>query len=375
MDDLDLLKELPGRVDPPDEEAKRRMRALMRARMGTGSARRSRPVVKVGLLGIAAVLTAASLAAAIAIHPWTDDQPVTIGVGIYPAGSGSEGGTKVEISDPNGLLTTPADLTAAVAEFAPAIRLPEGGTFDMWTQHVNTGETMTGHAAMGFETPIGTDRTSVVVGMVEVSQCQWAEQWLNASAQGDQAGAQQAVQILGGVGEWMQVAVSEDPAYLVDLLDQMKNGEKTGIQRFENGCAYMGSWGNTPAEQDAKATGDLTSAAQTAQDYLLSGGDAGAFDPSTAGLLAQNVEWTDSTMQPVPALPGAIFIARSGGAGVTLVSVSEAGTQFCAVITDTEVVHGTTTHDLNVVPNLLPDGSTGAKAADPSPVDCTPGGW
>ncbi len=370
MDDLDLLKELPGRVDPPDEETKQRIRALMRARMETGSARRSRRVVKVGLLGIAAVLTAASLAAAIAIHPWTDDQPVTIGVGVYPAGSGSEGSIKVEISDPNGMLTTPADLTAAVAEFAPAIRLPDGGTFDMWTQHVNTGETMTGHAAMGFEVQIGTDRASVVEGMVGVSQCQWAEQWLNASAQGDPAGAQQAVRILGSVDAWMQAAANGGAPSMVDFLDQMKSGNRAAVQRFENGCAYMGSWGNTPAEQDAKATGDLTSAVGTARDYLLSGGDAGAFDPSTALRLAQNVEWTDSTVQPVPALPGGIFIARSAGAGVTLVSVSEAGTQFCAVVTDTAVVHGTTTHDLNVVP----DGS-GAKAADPSPVDCTPGGW
>ncbi len=375
MDDLDLLKELPGRVDPPDEETKYRMRAQMETRITSAPVRSSRRVVNIGLLGIAAALTAASLAAAIAIHPWTDDQPVTIGVGTYPAGSGSEGSTKVEISDPSGLLTTPADLTAAVAEFAPAIRLPEGGTFDMWTQHINAGETMTGHTAMGFPVQIRISRNSVVVDMVGIAECQWAQQWLNASAQEDQAGAQQAVQILGGVGEWMQVAVSEDPAYLADLLDQMKNGEKTGIQRFENGCAYMGSWGNTPAEQDAKATGDLTSAVGTAQDYLVSGGDPGAFDYSKAGRLAPNFEWTDSTMQPVPAIPGAIFIARSARAGVTLVSVSEAGTQFCAVVTDSQVVHGTTTHDLNVVPDELPDGSTGAKAADPSPVDCTTGGW
>ena len=370
MDDLDLLKELPGRIDPPDAETKGRMQTCVETRIASAPARRSRRVVKVGLLGIAAVLTAASLAAAIAIHPWTDDQPVTIGVGVYPAGSGSEGSTKVEISDPNGLLTTPADLTAAVAEFAPAIRLPEGGTFDMWTQHINTGETMTGHAAMGFEVPIGTDRAWVVQEMVGVSQCQWAEQWLNASAQGDQAGAQRAIQTLGGVDAWMQAAGNRGDPSMVEFLDQMRNGDRAAVQRFENGCAYMGSWGNTPAEQDAKATGDLTSAAQTAQDYLQSAGDAGAFDPSTAGRLAPNTEWTDSTVQPVPALPGGIFIARSAGAGVTLVSVSEAGTQFCAVVTDTTVVHGTTTHDLNVVPD-----GTGAKAADPSPVDCTPGGW
>ena len=87
-------------------------------------------------------------------------------------------------------------------------------------------------------------------------------------------------------------------------------------------------------------------------------------------MLDANVVWTWGHMQPVPAEPGAIFIAPSDGSGVTLVSVSESGTQFCAVVTPGEVTRGTTSADLSVVP----DGD-GAAPATPGQIDCTPGGW
>ncbi len=359
MNDLDLLKELPGPVDPPDEVTKDRMRTLMEARMAPGHVRRPRPVMKASMLGIAAALAAASLAAAIAIHPWTTDRPVAIGIG-SPVDNGFGG----QISDPDGPITTAADLEAAVAEFAPAIRLPEGGSFAQWTQHFEADFPPGGLRAY-------LDRASVVSDMVFVSQCQWGQRWLDASAQGDRAAAEQATVVLSDLSEWMRAAVLHDDTYMAALLAQMRNGQMSGVQMFEDaGCAYTGSRGTTPSQQDAKATGTLMPGIRIAQNYLRDGGDPGTFDRSKAGNLAPNVTWTSSDMQPVPASPGAVFIAQSADAGVTLVSVSESGTQFCAVVTDTAVEHGTTTHDLSVVP----DGD-GAKAAVPGPVICTPGGW
>jgi hypothetical protein len=206
---------------------------------------------------------------------------------------------------------------------------------------------------------------------VFVSECQWGQRWLDASAQGNQAAAGQATMILGGLSEWMRTAVLQDDGYMVNLLAQMRNGQTSGVQMMEDtGCAYTGSWGTSPAKQDARATGTLAPGIRTAQEYLRNGGDPGAFDRSNADVLAPNVFWTSADVQPEPASPGAVFIAPSAGVGVTLVSVSESGTQFCAVVTDTTVVRGTTTHDLSVVP----DGD-GVRAAFPGPVMCSPGGW
>lgn len=359
MNDLDLLKELPGLVDPPDEATRDRMRTLMEARIASGQVRRSRRAARASMFGIAAVLAAGSLAAAIAIHPWTADRPVGIGID-----APEDGGFAGQISDPHGPITTPADLEAAVAEFAPAIRLPVGGSFAEWTQHWEADAPAGG--LRGY-----TDRGAVVADMAYVSQCQWAQRWLDASATGDDAAAAEATTVLGGVIEWMGSAVLHDDGYMDGLLADMRNGRRSDVQTFEGSwCAYTGSWGTTPSEQDAKATGTLTPGTRIAQDYLRNGGDPGAFDRRTADRLAPSVFWTSAEMQPVPASPGAVFIAPSAGAGVTLVSVSESGTQFCAVVTDTAVERGTTTHDLSVVP----DGD-GAKAAVPGPVLCTPGGW
>jgi hypothetical protein len=57
---------------------------------------------------------------------------------------------------------------------------------------------------------------------------------------------------------------------------------------------------------------------------------------------------------------------------VTLVSVSEAGTQFCVEVTDTGVLHGVTTEDLSTIENAE---GTAVNARYPGPVTCTPGGW
>jgi hypothetical protein len=349
MDDLDLLKELPGRVDPPDEASRARLRELMQGRIAPTAVRRPRRTVKVGLLGIAAVLSAVSLAAGIAVHPWTSDDPVAL-----------QG-----IPDPNGQISSPADLESVVAEFAPAIRLPDGGSFDVWIRRQESlpnAESMFGS---------GLDRVIVVREMVRVAQCQWGQRWLEASSGGDRAGAAQAVRVVGGIDTWFRSDAPLDDFGTTDLLDPMKRDDRVGVQSAENTCGYTGSWGSTSADQDLTAKERLTPAVEAVQRYLENGGDPAAFGPAAAGNLAPDITWTTSHEQPAPASPGYVFIGPSAAAGVTLVSVSESGTQFCAVVTDTEVQHGTTSDDLATLENA--DGTV--RSHDPGPVICIPGGW
>lgn len=348
MDDLELLSALPRRIDPPDAETKERMRMVVQAQIVSRSARRPRRRVRAGMLAVAAAVAAASLAAGIAVHPWTADDPVTV-----------DG-----ISDPTGQVSTRADLESVVAEFAPAIRLPDGGSFGVWIQRQTANpESSLGH---------GMNRTTVVQSMVFVSQCQWGQQWLDASARGDRAGVRQAERVVGGVYEWWRSHAAPNDIGTARMLDLMQRGDPTGVQLAESACGYTGSWGTTPAEQDAKAKGDLPPAAQVVQQYLRRGGDPAAFDPGKAARLDASINWTWSHMQPAPASPGTVFIAPSAAAHVTLVSVSEAGTQFCAVVTEAGLERGITMNDLSTVENA--DG-TAVNAKDPGPVTCIPGGW
>jgi hypothetical protein len=348
MDDLELLKELPGRIESPDVETKERMRAVMETRTAPSSVRRPRRAAKGVVLGVAAVLAVAGVGAGITVHPWTADDPVAL-----------QG-----ISDPTGQISTPMDLESVVAEFAPAIRLPGGGSFDVWIQRQES--------LPNSDIGRGLDRADVVHSMVFVSQCQWGQQWLDASAGGDQAGAGRALRVLDGINDWWRSADPVDDFGTVGLLGHMKSGDRTGVQSIENGCGYTGSWGTTPAEQDAKAMSALSPAVQAVRRYLLDGGDPAAFDPSTAGSLASGITWTWSHNQPMPASPGFVFIGPSAAASVTLVSVSEAGTQFCVEVTDTGVLHGVTTEDLSTIENAE---GTAVNARYPGPVTCTPGGW
>jgi hypothetical protein len=356
MNDLELLKDVPGHLDPPDAVTRDRIRASMEARISAGRRRRRRPTVRGGLVAIAAVLCVGVAAAAV-MHRWTDRNPVGIPLRSPDADSNFGG----EISDPNGAITSADQLASVVTEFGPSIRLPEGGSFDEWQRHID------GHLSAGQEFA----RSEVALDMVLVSQCQWAQRWLDATAGGAQTQAAQATTVLGGVNDWLRGAGLDDNGQMAGLLQQMGAGDGSGIQLWENGrCAYMGAWGATTAVQDGKATGDLTPAIAATRSYLSGGGDPAAFDPTAAGHVDPNVFWTWGHMQPVPAEPGAIFIAPSDGTGVTLVSVSESGTQFCAVVTGDDVIRGTTTADLSVVP----DGD-GAAPATPGPLTCTPGGW
>jgi hypothetical protein len=358
MNDLELLRRLPGEIDPPDEATKERMRALADARSVPGRVHRHRRAVRLGVLAAAVAVAAGG---GVTISHWSSDQPVALGI----ASPGSNWG--IQISDPNIRISTSADLEAAVAEFAPAIRLPDGGSFDPWVQHIET--------KLGTDNPGVYMRGDTAVFMVHVSECQWTQQWLDASAGGDRAAADQAVSVLVDANSWMHASGNlTDDGHMADLLERMRRGDASATrdaQLLEDGsCAYTGSWGTTPTQQDAKATRDLAPAILVAQRYLQTGEDAASFRPFTAGQLAPDIYWTWSREQPAPASPGAIFIALSPNGVMNLVSVSEAGTQFCAAVTDTSVVRGTTTNDLSVV-----DSGDGPHAADPRPISCKPGGW
>jgi hypothetical protein len=358
MNDLELLRRLPGEIDPLDETARERMRALAEVRSVRGRVHRHRRAVRLGVLA-AAVAVAAGGGATIA-H-WSSDQPVALGI----ASPGSNWG--IQISDPNVGISTSADLEAAVAEFAPAIRLPDGGSFEPWVRHIET--------KLGTDNPGVYMRGDTAIFMVHVSECQWAQQWLDASARDDRAAADQAVGVLDSANRWMHASGNFiDDGHMANLIDRMRQGEPSATrdaQLLEDGsCAFTGSWGTTPTQQDAKATRDLAPAIRIAQRYLQAGEDAASFKPSTAGQLAPDIYWTWSHEQPTPAWPGAIFIALSPNGVVNLVSVSETGTQFCAAVTDTSVGRGTTTNDLSVV-----DTGDGPHATDPQPITCNPGGW
>jgi len=356
MNDLELLKRLPGPVDPLDEPTRQRIETLFDANRVSGRARRRRGV-KVGVLAAAAAVVIAGSAAG-AIH-WSEQQPVA-----FPIVSPSDTAWGFQISDPNHPIATTADLQAAVSEFAPAIRLPDGGSFDAWQQHVGS--------TLGTNDPAVYMRGDTAMGMVHVSECQWGQRWLDASARGDQQVADTAVRVLSGVGDWWSAeGFAGWDVYMGRVLAQMRNGDASGIQAFEDmECAWTGSWGATPALQDAKATSALVPAISAAVQYLQDGGNPASFDPGSAQGLAPSISWTWSHEQPAPARPGAIFIAVSPSDVVTLVSVSETGTQFCAAVSGPSIVRGTTGSDLTVI-----DSDGGPHAVDPRPVTCAAGGW
>jgi hypothetical protein len=355
MKDLEVLKRLPGSVESLDEPTRQRIEALFETKRRAGQVRRWR-VVKVGVLGVAAALAIAASAAA-AIH-WSDGQPVAL-----PITSPSSGAAwSIQITDPNEPVTTTAELQAVVSEFAPAVRLPNEGSFDAWEHHVA--------GTLGTDDPAVFMRGDSAMTLVHVSECQWGQHWLDASAHGDVQAAVEALRVLNGIADWWatQGIVGHDSFI---GLDGMRNGDSTGIQKFEDAnCAWTGSWGATSALQGSKATRDLGSAIRAVAHYLQDGGAANGFDTGSAQRLAPNIFWTSSSEQPAPASPGAIFIALSPKDVVTLVSVSESGRQFCAALSGSAVVRGTTTNDLQVI-----DDGSGPHAVDPRPVSCVPGGW
>src|SRR5438128_4791348 len=255
MNDLDLLKRLPGLVDPPDDAAKDRMRSLVDARVSQAArerptpARARRRAVRIGVIAVAAVLVGAAAASGLTDHLWTTDQPVAIPI----ASSDQNNSFYGDISDPNGQVDAAA-LPSTVEEFAPSIRLPEGGSYDEWINHRER-----------YSSPLSwqeSRRNVVVMEMAFVAQCQWMQQWLTATETSNDVQAAQAIRVLPGITTWLLAAGVADGGSMDILVEEMRQGDVARVQSAENGCPFTGSWGNTVSEQDAKATGDLAPAIQ-----------------------------------------------------------------------------------------------------------------
>jgi hypothetical protein len=363
MNDLDLLKRIPDRVEPLNNEAKDRIRALLDAQIAEPSkastrTRAQRRKVRIAVIAVAAVLggTAASV---ITNNVWTTDQPVAI-----PLDSGDHRNSiYLDISDPKGLVD-PASLPRTVAEFAPAIRLPQGGSYEEWVDYATSSY----RPEYAYE----TTRSTVAFKMVSIAQCQWVQQWLTATDTSHDAEATEAIRVLPGINTWLRGAGLFDDGYYDTLVDHMRQGDVAPVQYFENGCPFTGSWGNTVSERDAKATGDLAPAIQVVRSWLDGGGEPTDFTWHSGDSLAHLVEWTDPTTQPGPIFPGQIYIAPTTEAGVMLISPSESGTRFCAVISDSGVEHGIVDPE-----RYPPDPSSINTPWDkyPGPVGCSPGAW
>ena len=362
MNDTDLLKRLPLESEPLDPVARDRIRALVVARTTGLQARalreqRRRRAVRMGVLAVAAVI-AATAASVIANHPWTTDEPVAI-----PLDQGANANGFIDISDPNGVVN-PALLPSTVAEFAPSIRLPEGGSYDEWINYATTN--------FRPEYSYETTRSTVVFKMATIAQCQWVQQWLTATDSSNGAKASEAIRVLPGISTWLRGAGEFDNGYFDSLVNQMRQGNVPQVQSFENGCPFTGSWGDTASEQDGKATGDLAPAIQIVRSYLNEGGDPEAFNWHAGDRMAHLIEWSDPDVQPGPIFPGLIYIAPTTADGVMLISPSESGTRFCAVISDDAVARGI------VDPDRFPPDPTSLNSPwdnYPGPVSCTRGGW
>jgi hypothetical protein len=319
--------------------------------------------VRIGVIAAAAVLVGAAAASAVVDHLWTTDQPVAIPTLSSGLDNGSGFGSGADISDPKGLVD-PTTLPSTVAEFAPSIRLPEGGSYDEWVNYATANYRQ--------EYSYESTRSDVAFQMVLVAQCQWMQQWLTAAETSNDAQAAQVIRVLPGINTWLRGAGLIDSGSLDTLVEQMKQGDVTRVQSAENQCAYRGSWGSTESEQDAKATGDLAPAIQIVRSFLSGGGAPADFSWHTGDSLAHLIRWTDPAMQPAPIFPGDIYIAPTTEDGVMLISPSESGTRFCVVITDTSLKRGTIDPE-----RYPPDPNSLNTPWDnyPGPVACTPEGW
>ena len=131
------------------------------------------------------------------------------------------------IPNPLGRVTTDAEFEATVSEFSPAIRLPRNGSFDAWVQHMESAP------ASGLNEG-GLGRLDVVDAMVFVSECQWGQDWLDASAAGDDSQTALALRVLGQISDW-EGQRSDVGATLVR---HMEAGDTSSVQQFETvSCA------------------------------------------------------------------------------------------------------------------------------------------
>lgn len=353
MNDLDLLETLPQPVAPLDDTAKDRIRNQMQIRATRRTHRLGRPSRKAAAICAVLVVGGAASVAAAVVHPWSPSQPIAI-----PPGEQQPGMFSPKISDPELYLTTPDQIESAVAEFASSIRLPQGGSFQPWTQHVADSPSL-GLPAGGYT------RVEVVQYMVNASTCQWTQQWLDAVSGGRQAQAAQAERVLSDMNDW---ATASGYQAMSNVLTAVNGNDMAAANTFENSqCAYTGSWGANPTDQDARARHTLDPAIHAAQQFLTQAGDPQSFTWKIANNLDADVIWASGDTTPSP-FPGVVFIAQPATPGITLVSISESGRQFCAVVSPSGVTRGTTTNDIQTAVWT----ADGLEPRVPGPVACSP---
>jgi len=350
MNDLKLLEALPAPVEPLDDLARQRIRNRMGDRVGRRN-RHVQPNRKMAVLCAAVVVGGVASVAAAVVHPWTPDHPIAV-----PSGTQHHGYFTPDIPNPDAYLTSPDQVQSAATEFEGSIRLPDGGSFNEWTHHAITDHNLTLPGG-------GYTRVEVVQYMVNASTCQWTQQWIKATRSGQQPLAAEAARVLADMNDW---ATATGYQAMSNALTAVTRNDTNAATTFENGqCAYTGSWGASPSVQDARANTTLDPAIQIAQQFLKQSRDPRSFTWQTAEALDSNVVWASEETSPSP-FPGVVFIAQPTAPGITLVSVSESGEQFCAVITPAEVNRGTTTNDIRTA--IWTSG--GLTATTPEPVTC-----
>lgn len=351
MDDLDLLRRMVGEAPTPNEATRARMRVSLEERMEQAPAskrRRSRSAV-VAILVAAGVGVGTLAAAASAIRHWSEDEPVAITV-LPPGDHGPD--NSLDISKPLGVIASPAEFEATVAEFAPAIRLPEGHDFTAMVQNVER--------VTDFTSADGAWRRSNVAGsMVFVAECQWGQHWLDADQVGDSAGKSLSIDVLGGIGAWSLSANIDVDGYMQKLVQQMKDGETVALRQFLGvNCGHSGSVVGSPAELDGFAQDILTGALAAAQQFYVVGSTYSGFGVLEAEKMAPAFAWIAPDWVPA-AGPGQPNIAVADGQRLVLTAESESGVIFCI-----EVKSGATTYG-----RVAPGSGIGPD------VVCEAGGW
>lgn len=354
MDDLDLLKRMVGEAPTLDEAARARMRASLDERMEQAMApkrRRSRSAV-VAILVAAGVGIGTLAAAAGVIRHWSEREPVAITILPGYHGPDSSEDSSLDISNPMGVIGSSTEFEATVAEFAPAIRLPEGHDFTAMVQNV---ERLT-----NFTSADGAwRRSNVAGGMVFVAECQWGQHWLDADQVGDSTGTSLSIDVLGGIGAWSLSAGIDLDGYMQNLVQQMKDGETVALQQFLGvNCGHSGSVIGSPVELDGFAQDILSRALRVAQQFYDAGGTYSGFGVLEAEKAAPAFAWIAPDWVPA-AGPGEPNIAVADGQRLVLTGESESGVIFCI-----EDLSGVTT-----------DGRVASGSGIDGNVVCEPGGW
>ncbi len=325
MDDLDLLRRMVGEAPIPDETTRARMRAGIDERMdkATGQKRRKSRSAVVAILVAAGVGVGTLAAAAGVIRHWSEGEPVAINVLPGYHGPGSFEGNSLAISDPERIVASVTTFEATVAEFAPAIRLPEEHDFTTWMLHVER--------VTDFLSSDGLWRRFNVAGsMVFVAECQWGQHWVDASKVGDSTGMGESIDVLGGIGAWSQSAGIDMDGYVQDVLvKQMKDGDAIALQQYLGiNCGNTGSIIGSAVELDGFAQDILAQALAAARQFYDIGDTYAGFDVPEAEKTAAALAWASPDWVP-SAGPGQPNIAVAEGKRLVLTGESESGAIFC----------------------------------------------